>query len=437
MTTIKIADIRVEDRQRTNLGDLDRDFESIREIGLIQPIVVETVSEPGTLHQGLSFRLISGGRRLAWLTANGFTELWHGVTCDPARPGFVFASELTTLARQEAELYENIKRQGLHWTEECRAIARVHRLRWIESKSEAVAWSQKHTARLLGIDSNSKVGYALQVADALKDDPEIAKCESFHAAIRYLMVKEDNRAREEQQRRWAMQQPALVAPPQPDLFDSPDEVNLVTGGPGEPPLEVYMENRMRNVDFLDAFARGDVFIDTYRCAMVFGEFVGWTALYAAMKMHSYVVWLHGGFWRATIVSEEMFKIMPHPVVWNALLEQGDVKESDLNWPFAPNLFFIDVLYKGDPFPVEKSLSSVVSANPDGLWPPTAVLDFLLKPVSRVGDVVLLPNGGPVRLIAELGRTPICYEADAVRHAENVEAMREYFKIVTNGNVIFK
>src|SRR2546423_5700617 len=125
MDTLSIANILVTERQRRDLGDLDSDFNNVKEIGLIQPIVVEPLSEPNKV------RLISGGRRLAWLTANGFTTLFHGTTCNPEKPGFVFSYELTDQQRQEAELYENVKRKKLHWAEECVAIAKIHRMRWI------------------------------------------------------------------------------------------------------------------------------------------------------------------------------------------------------------------------------------------------------------------------------------------------------------------
>src|SRR6266404_9221331 len=208
MTTIPIVSIIVTDRQRQDLGDLDNDFKSVKEVGLIQPIVVEEYEEVAFDEEGNTIndtrhRLISGGRRLAWLKKNGYTELFHGVTCDPKRPGYVLSSELSELQHQEAELYENIKRHKLSWVEECKAVAKVHRLRWRENKDDAITWSQEHTANLLGFKGAAKVTYALQVADELNANPEspLLLCETYRDAVKYLIEQTERLARAEQDRR--------------------------------------------------------------------------------------------------------------------------------------------------------------------------------------------------------------------------------------------
>src|SRR6266513_1676766 len=98
--TVKISEIIVGERLRKDYGDLD-DLNTIGTVGLIQPIVLDRNSSG--LH-----RLLAGGRRLAKLQELGYTEVFHGVTSTPDRPGFVYSSELPEDVQREIELYENI-----------------------------------------------------------------------------------------------------------------------------------------------------------------------------------------------------------------------------------------------------------------------------------------------------------------------------------------
>jgi ParB family transcriptional regulator, chromosome partitioning protein len=68
---IAVADVQVEDRHRSDLGDLESLAESLRELGQLQPIVVT-----GDL------RLIAGGRRLAAARSLGWAEIEAKVASD-------------------------------------------------------------------------------------------------------------------------------------------------------------------------------------------------------------------------------------------------------------------------------------------------------------------------------------------------------------------
>jgi uncharacterized protein DUF4326/ParB-like nuclease family protein len=61
---IAVADVRVEGRHRSDLGDLENLAESLRELGQLQPIVVTD-----------DLRLIAGGRRLAAARSLGWAEI--------------------------------------------------------------------------------------------------------------------------------------------------------------------------------------------------------------------------------------------------------------------------------------------------------------------------------------------------------------------------
>ena len=86
MQSIKLSDIIVGDRLRKDYGNLS-DLDTITTIGLIQPIVL--VRDSSGQHT-----LVAGGRRLTKLQELGYAEVYHGVTCEPERPGFIYREEL-------------------------------------------------------------------------------------------------------------------------------------------------------------------------------------------------------------------------------------------------------------------------------------------------------------------------------------------------------
>ena len=95
-------------RQRREIETEDLEA-SIRQRGLIQPIIVEPAELPGY------WKLIAGERRLTACRNIGWTEI-------EARS----VEDLTVIERELLELEENIKRQDLTWQEITRAVAKVH-----------------------------------------------------------------------------------------------------------------------------------------------------------------------------------------------------------------------------------------------------------------------------------------------------------------------
>src|SRR5216117_651113 len=414
MQTILISDILVYDRQRKDLGDLDRDFASVKEIGLIQPIVVELIKDFDTVtKEPQNYRLIAGGRRLAWLEKNGYEELFHGTSCDPNKPGYILASEQSERTRQEAELLENIKRHNLNWREECCAIARVHRARWIESKD--IEWGQIHTARLLNIADKSRVSYALLIADELTKEPEgeLSKCENYAMALKLIFTRAEREARAEQDRRREIlrkieEKMAVTVDPNTTIdFDSigPGDIQII-----EPagPVTVWLTNMLYHGDF-NTIAETDFPPDVYPCAMTFGEDNSWIVqTYRLLRENAFAIWCHGKYIREEF---QPFGRLSQPIIWNVLgLDPDELR------PFKANMEFFVALIKGTPRSPCPSATSVVSANAEeGKWPPLPVIAFLLQAVSSPGDSILLPTGGPVDTILNLSRRPICFERDAEQH----------------------
>ena len=187
---ITLTSISVGNRYRKEYGDLEGLKASISSIGLIHPIVL---SKDGDHHI-----LVAGGRRLRALAALGVTELHHGTTLDPQRPGFVFEEELSEETRKEAELDENLYRLKTKWYEDVLNIADVHALK----KSTTPKWGYQQTAELLGPGySKSPVAVAVQLAKLIrKGDKEILECDSMSHALALTVKRREEQALAEMNR---------------------------------------------------------------------------------------------------------------------------------------------------------------------------------------------------------------------------------------------
>jgi ParB family transcriptional regulator, chromosome partitioning protein len=106
----------INDRIRKEMGDLDALAASIREFGLIQPIVLTR-----ELH------LVAGGRRLTAIRTriNPDFSLRHGIE-------FVYRDEFDAVDKpvrlQAVELEENLRRKDFTWQEQIEGKARLLRL---------------------------------------------------------------------------------------------------------------------------------------------------------------------------------------------------------------------------------------------------------------------------------------------------------------------
>jgi len=155
--SIPISSITVhrEGRQRRELTDIQNLADSIRRLGLINPI---TITRDNVL--------VAGERRLAACKVVGYTS----VACQ-------YIDELEPSTLRAIELEENIKRQQLEWQDECRAIREYHALR----KSENPEWSLDDTASAIGLDAGH-ISKRIFVADNLHN-PRVAAAPKYSVAL--------------------------------------------------------------------------------------------------------------------------------------------------------------------------------------------------------------------------------------------------------------
>lgn len=196
MSSIQFDSVLVHDRARKkeNYGDLTGLIESIRSLGTIHPIVLNR--RPDGVPE-----LVAGGRRYECLANLGCKELFEASTCDPTKPGFIWAENLSDDVRKEAELDENLHRLGMQWIDEVLLVADVHE----QKKAKNLKWGQVQTAALLGKAGlgKSNVNYALSVAKELRaGNKDLFKgCSTLSEATQVLMGRQQDLALAELQKR--------------------------------------------------------------------------------------------------------------------------------------------------------------------------------------------------------------------------------------------
>ncbi|MCL6592833.1 MAG: ParB N-terminal domain-containing protein, partial [Alicyclobacillus sp.] len=117
MPKLPIEQIVVEERIREDLGNLDDLAESLRQYGLIHPIVVDAQN-----------RLVAGGRRLEAAKRLGWTEI-----------EVRYLGELSELERRMIEIEENVRRKDLTEYERSQRLVELLNAAKAVAKNEAQA----------------------------------------------------------------------------------------------------------------------------------------------------------------------------------------------------------------------------------------------------------------------------------------------------------
>lgn len=217
---IPTANIIEGDRVRSDYGDLDTLAASIKDQGLIHPIVID-----------LSYRLVAGGRR--------FRAMRDVLKLSEVEVNFIEVADDAVLRRLEAE--ENVRRKDMTWQEQVRSIKLVHQHQALQSALKGQGWTQSMTGQLLG-KSQANVSYALQIATLLdKGDKEVNDCDNLTDAIK-LLVK---RAEEAAMAQLAKQTVSGIPSTQPTVVDilkgpAADDIFGPTVGLASRPIEVEL-----------------------------------------------------------------------------------------------------------------------------------------------------------------------------------------------------
>jgi len=169
---IKIQDIKIEKkddltkRHRKSFGDILKLANSIKEHGLMHPIVID--KDPTGKKD---YVLIAGERRIRACIFNGWTDI----------PVTLF-SDMDDLDRKICELEENTIREDLSWQEQVEAVRQLDELKRQKygsanqnpHDSAKGGWALKDTAEIMGV-SKGTISQDIDLAKHLKNRPDLRK----------------------------------------------------------------------------------------------------------------------------------------------------------------------------------------------------------------------------------------------------------------------
>jgi len=157
MAKIKISDINIGERVRSDYGDISALAASIQRYGLLHPVVIDENNN-----------LIAGERRLKAHVKLGKKEI-------EVRK----FNELSEVDKKEIELEENIQRKELDWQELVLAKLALHELRQQlygarTGHTGGEGWGQGDTALALDMSEGS-ISQDLKLARAIRNFPDLKK----------------------------------------------------------------------------------------------------------------------------------------------------------------------------------------------------------------------------------------------------------------------
>lgn len=175
--SIRMTDIKIGDRFRKDYGEVDQLAESIKQDGLLQPLVIDE-----------EFRLLAGGRRYQAVQKLG----WEFVDCH-------YIYELDDITKRRIELVENLQRKELTWQEQSKLTKEIQRLAQIEigltdeevqkidpqDRYAQAAFSTRKLAEIRGV-SPMTIVRDLRLANAIEIMPSLEHETSQTNALRKI-----------------------------------------------------------------------------------------------------------------------------------------------------------------------------------------------------------------------------------------------------------
>lgn len=459
-TIIPLHSIIVGERLRRDLGNLT-DLDTISEVGLIQPLVLQ--SKPDGLH------LIAGGRRLTKLKMLGFTELHHGVTCDPLRPGFVFRDELPDDVAREIELYENIGRKQMDWKERATSIAAIHKIKMRTAALDVESWGTRETGAELGVDY-SYVAYSVKIAERLADPTcLINNCEGFNSAMKWLAQEREDDAKRQLASMSMHKAPSTGAEaPIVSLNESTtptDRLQVSLGSflhkgkmelvlPTLPMVDHIITDWPYGID-MDMLQQDNQGMNVERVAAehdqqsnleTFGAWLG--MMYSVLKPNGYcITWCELEHWNLmTMLAKGYgFKVQRWPLNW---VKTHPTLNQAAQYNFTKRTEIAMVLRKGDAMLTKQQPSNYwvgsrdtakIRFNSNAFAKPVELWKWIIEAVAQPGSTILDPFAGcgscPCAAI-ELGMKVIAVECSELHFPELVLNVQNTYTSLTKGKVDF-
>jgi len=157
---IPLSSIKVEDRARSEMGDLDGIEKSIKDRGLISPLAVRTLDNG-------DYKLLAGERRFIVLEKNEVENV-------PVR---IYSNDPDELEMKSIELAENFYRKDFEYWETDNLLREIHELQQERFGSRAPGpggegWTLKDTAKLAGV-TDASVSTAIKRSEAREAYPDL------------------------------------------------------------------------------------------------------------------------------------------------------------------------------------------------------------------------------------------------------------------------
>lgn len=172
---VPVKSIVIEDRWRGEYGDLNKLIQSIKEHGLLHPLVVTSFGQP----EG-SYRLLAGGRRYRCITSLG----WETVRCTVLPTEDEYSQRLI-------ELTENFDRKDLTWNEQLEVRNKLRKLmedkfgKKVGRTESAPGVSLDDIAAVAGVDKSTLSKDAI-VTEAIARFPELARCKTKEEVLKAI-----------------------------------------------------------------------------------------------------------------------------------------------------------------------------------------------------------------------------------------------------------
>lgn len=315
---MKLSEIEVGERFRSDHGDITELAANIKEHGLLQPIVV---SKAGLL--------LAGGRRHRACLEAGLAEV----------PVVVVETE-GEIDEREIELIENVFRKDMTWHEKARLEARIFALRGEQDP----AWTQRAQAEMLG-QSLGLSNKRLQLAGYLDKIPGLEKCETENEAIKVIRGLQEGIVVHQ------LAQEAKVNPAYKWAADHYNIGDCISGmqamHPGvvdfaevDPPYGVDLLQHKSKLQL----GSDDPNVAPYQevDAKEYPAFILEAAkqVYRVLRENSYCVWWHGSVWASAvrgILEGVGFKVHGVPAIWVKVNYNGQSNMPDrfLSSAFEP------------------------------------------------------------------------------------------------------
>lgn len=397
LQTLKISEIKVEDRAREDMGDIEALAESIEQKGLLQPITVDQYK-----------RLLAGGRRL---------EALKLLKWDTAE--FLVRETTGKIDRKEVELFENIHRSDLKWPERAKLEREIYEL--MKDKGD---WSQRKQAEATGY-SQSGINRRIQLAEALELLPELAEHETEDAAWKEYKRLEEGAVTKELTEK-VSKDPKLSQATKyaKDHFKIGNALEMMPKVGKEkadfaevdPPYAVALkELKSRNKDKHNAEAYTEISDEEYPAFLEKAA----AEVYRILKPNSYCVWWHADEWDRVVLDtlrKVGFQVNPIPAIWYKG-PVGQASQPDVALASCYEPFF--VCRKGKPKLKKAGRGNVFDFKPipgpkktHTTEKPIDLLEEILGTFCFPGSTVLCPflgSGVTLRAAYKLGHTGFGYD----------------------------